>query len=176
MNILEFNSVSLEIFCKPPVILNGQAVLPKATYKANERVQYRHAAGFEYGQRGDTVCTKSGWTSAPACIGNVTFLLYLLLYILPVALTQILLTTKQFIFSENGVLMFICCCLVEVMSDSFEIPWTIARQAPLSLGFPRQQYWHGLALPSPQDLPDPGTEPLSPPLDSLPLSHLESMT
>ena len=72
--------------------------------------------------------------------------------------------------------MFICCCLVEVMSDSFEIPWTVARQAPLSLGFPRQQYWHGLALPSPQDLPDPGTEPLSPPLDSFPLSHLESMT
>ncbi|XP_025141919.3 complement factor H isoform X5 [Bubalus bubalis] len=58
----------VEIFCKTPVILNGQAVLPKATYKANERVQYRCAAGFEYGQRGDTVCTKSGWTPAPTCI------------------------------------------------------------------------------------------------------------
>ena len=148
MNILEFNPVCLEIFCKPPVIINGQAVLPKATYKANERVQYRRAAGFEYGQRGDTVCTKSGWTSAPACIGNVTFLLYLLLYILPVALTQILLTTKQFIFSENGVLMFICCCLVEVMSDSFEIPWTIARQAPLSMGLSRREYWSGLPFPT----------------------------
>ena len=72
--------------------------------------------------------------------------------------------------------MFIYCCLVEVMSDSFEILWTVARQAPLSLGFPRKQYWHGLSLPSPGDLPDLGTEPLSPPLDSLPLSHLESMT
>uniref|UniRef100_A0A4W2FA61 Complement factor H n=1 Tax=Bos indicus x Bos taurus TaxID=30522 RepID=A0A4W2FA61_BOBOX len=58
----------VEIFCKTPVILNGQAVLPKATYKANERVQYRCAAGFEYGQRGDTICTKSGWTPAPTCI------------------------------------------------------------------------------------------------------------
>lgn len=58
----------VEIFCKPPVILNGHAVLPKATYKANERVQYRCAAGFEYGQRGDTICTKSGWIPAPACI------------------------------------------------------------------------------------------------------------
>ncbi|KAM9707014.1 complement factor H [Dama dama] len=57
----------VEIFCKPPVVLNGQAVLPKATYKVNERVQYRCAAGFEYGERGDTVCTKFGWTPAPAC-------------------------------------------------------------------------------------------------------------
>ncbi|KAB0343688.1 hypothetical protein FD754_020614, partial [Muntiacus muntjak] len=57
----------VEIFCKPPVILNGQAVLPKATYKVNERVQYRCATGFEYGERGDTVCTKFGWTPPPAC-------------------------------------------------------------------------------------------------------------
>ena len=46
MNILEFNPFCLEIFCKPPVILNGQAVLPKATYKANERVQYRGMMWF----------------------------------------------------------------------------------------------------------------------------------
>ncbi|XP_055275911.1 complement factor H isoform X2 [Moschus berezovskii] len=57
----------VEIFCRPPVILNGQTVLPKATYKANERVQYRCAPGFEYSERGDTVCTKFGWTPAPAC-------------------------------------------------------------------------------------------------------------
>ena len=50
-------------------------------------------------------------------------------------------------------------------------PWTIAHQAPLSVGFPRQEYWSG--LPSPEDLPDPGIESVSPALqaDSLLLSH-----
>ena len=41
----------------------------------------------------------------------------------------------------------------------FATPWTVTRQAPLSLGFPRQEYWSGLPCPSPGDLPDPGTEP-----------------
>jgi len=46
----------------------------------------------------------------------------------------------------------------------FVTPLTIARQAPLSVGFPRQEYWSGLPFPSPGDLPDPGTEPTSPAL------------
>ena len=52
-------------------------------------------------------------------------------------------------------------------------PWTVARQAPLSVGFPRQEYWIGLPFPSPGDLPYPGIEPVSPALqaDSLLLSH-----
>ena len=52
-------------------------------------------------------------------------------------------------------------------------PWTVARQAPLSMGFPRQEYWSGLPFPTPGDLPDPGIELLSPSwqADSLPLSH-----
>ena len=41
-------------------------------------------------------------------------------------------------------------------------PWTVARQAPLSLGFSRQEYWSGLPFPPPGDLPDPGIEPLFP--------------
>ena len=41
-------------------------------------------------------------------------------------------------------------------------PWTIAHQAPLSMGFSRQEYWSGLPFPSPEDLPEPGTEPRSP--------------
>ena len=42
-------------------------------------------------------------------------------------------------------------------------PWTVACQAPLSMGFSRQEeYWSGLPFPSPGDLPDPGTEPASP--------------
>ena len=39
--------------------------------------------------------------------------------------------------------------------------WTVARQAPLSVGFSRQEYWSGLSFPSPGDLPDPGIEPAS---------------
>ena len=40
----------------------------------------------------------------------------------------------------------------------FTTPWTVAYQAPLSMGFPRQEYWSGLPLPSPGDLPSSGTE------------------
>ena len=49
-------------------------------------------------------------------------------------------------------------------------PWTVAHQAPLSMGFPRQQYWSGLPFPSPGQLSDPGIKPRSPALqaDSLP--------
>ena len=52
----------------------------------------------------------------------------------------------------------------------FATPWTIAYQAPLSMGFSRQEYWSGLPLPSPANLPDPGIEPWSPALltDTLP--------
>ena len=40
-------------------------------------------------------------------------------------------------------------------------PWTVAYQAPLSIGFSRQEYWSGLPFPSPGDLPNPGIEPRS---------------
>ena len=48
-----------------------------------------------------------------------------------------------------------------VVSDS-STPWAVALQAPLSMGFPRQEYWSGLSFPLPGDLPDPGIEPVSP--------------
>ena len=50
------------------------------------------------------------------------------------------------------------------MSDSFTTPWTVALQAPLSMGFSRQKYWSGLSFPSPGDLPEPGIKPASPSL------------
>ena len=55
------------------------------------------------------------------------------------------------------------------MSDS-AAPQTVARQAPLSMGFSKQEYWSGLPLLSPEDLPNPGIEPWSPAsqADSLP--------
>ena len=44
--------------------------------------------------------------------------------------------------------------------------WTVAYQAPLSMGFSRQKYWSGLPFPSPGDLPDPGIEPGFPTLEA----------
>ena len=57
-----------------------------------------------------------------------------------------------------------------IMFQLFVTPWTVACQAPLSMGFFRQEYWSGLPFPSPGDLADPGIEPRSPSLqaDSLP--------
>ena len=43
----------------------------------------------------------------------------------------------------------------------FATPWTVACQAPLSMGFSRHEYWSGLPFPSPGDLPNPGIEPTS---------------
>ena len=56
------------------------------------------------------------------------------------------------------------CISCSVMSQLFVTPWTVAHQAPLSMRFPRQEYWSGLPFPSPGDLPNPRTEPGSPAL------------
>ena len=56
-------------------------------------------------------------------------------------------------------------CVYLVVSDC-AILWSIANQAPLSMGFSRQEYWSGLPFPSPWELPDPGIEPRSPALEA----------
>ena len=63
--------------------------------------------------------------------------------------------------------------LVPKSCPTLRTAWTVAHQAPPSMGFSRQEYWSGLPLPSPGDLPDSGIKPGSPalPADSLPLSH-----
>ena len=48
----------------------------------------------------------------------------------------------------------------------FATPWMVAYQAPLSMGFSRQEYWSGLPFPSPGDLLNPGIEPRSPALQT----------
>ena len=60
--------------------------------------------------------------------------------------------------------------LVANSCQTFAILWTVPYQAPLSMGFPRQEYWKVLLFPSPRDLPNPGIELWSPALqaDSLP--------
>ena len=57
-----------------------------------------------------------------------------------------------------------CCSSVAVVPDFFATPWTVAHQDPLSMGFPRQEYWSGLTFPSPGDLLNPGIKPASPAL------------
>ena len=52
------------------------------------------------------------------------------------------------------------------VAQSCATPWTTARQAPLHMGFSRQEYWSGLPFPSPGDPPDPGAELRSPTLQA----------
>ena len=54
--------------------------------------------------------------------------------------------------------------LVVKSCPTLATPWTVAHQAPLSMGFPRQEYWSGLPCPSPGDLSKSGVEPVSPAL------------
>ena len=71
----------------------------------------------------------------------------------------------------NVPLSFPCVCMLSHFSHVplFATSWTLAHQAPLSMGFPRQEYWSGLTCSPPGDLPNPGIElasPTSPALES----------
>ena len=65
-------------------------------------------------------------------------------------------------FKVEGIYVHTCavlsCCSHVLL---FATPWTLACQAPLSVGFSRQEYWSGLPFPPPGDLPDPGIKPVS---------------
>ena len=69
----------------------------------------------------------------------------------------------QFWGPSSPICVFRCACVLSRFShvQLFATLWTAARQAPLSLEFSRQEYWHGLLCPLPGDLPDPGIEPKS---------------
>ena len=69
-----------------------------------------------------------------------------------------------------GAIQFLSCVRL------FETLWIVAHQTPLPMGFPREDYWSGLAYPSPGDLPYSGIEPMSAASQaySLLLSHLGS--
>ena len=89
---------------------------------------------------------------------------------------------------KNNIVIYMCVCVcvcvcihiyiyivkvkLKLLSHVrlFATPWTVAYQAPPSVGFSRQEYWSGLPFPSPGDLPNPGIEPGSPALqaDALP--------
>ena len=67
-------------------------------------------------------------------------------------------------------------CVAAKLSPTLGIPRTVAHQAPLSMGFPRQDFWSGLPFPTPGDLQGSRIEPMSPALqaESSPLSHKRS--
>ena len=75
--------------------------------------------------------------------------------IVPCSIQQVLLLIY---FIYGGLVTKSCLTLVT--------PWTLAGQAPLSMGFSRQEYWGGLPFPSPGDLPNPEIEPESPALQA----------
>ena len=64
----------------------------------------------------------------------------------------------------------VCVCMLTCVHrhargqscPTFVMPWIVACQASLSMGFSRQEYWSGLPFPPPGNLPDPGIQPLSP--------------
>ena len=63
-------------------------------------------------------------------------------------------------------LNYLVVVLVTKSCPTLVTPWTVALQAPLSMGFPRHEYWSGLPFPPPGDLPHPGIKPTSPALTS----------
>ena len=68
---------------------------------------------------------------------------------------------------ERVALTYTHCAQSLSHSQLFVSPWNVAHQAPLSMEFPRQEYWSGLLFPSPGDPPNPRTEPTTPVSPSL---------
>ena len=66
-----------------------------------------------------------------------------------------------------------CACVLSRFTHVrlFVTLWTVACQAPLSMGFCKQEYWSGLPCPPPGDLPKPGIEPASPALQADSFTH-----
>ena len=95
-------------------------------------------------------------TSEIACI-TVSLTAMISLARLPVSLT---LKKKKKTFLNQ----ISACVKLLILIRLFATPWTVAYQAPLSMGFSKQWYWSGLPFPSRGDLPHPGIEPRSPAL------------
>ena len=64
----------------------------------------------------------------------------------------------------GGVSKNCCCCSVAKRCPTLATPWTVAHQAPLSMGFSRQEHWSEVTFPSPGDIPNLGIELKSPAL------------
>ena len=113
------------------------------------------------------LCFNFCWVLKKAKLKIATFYKFLFCFPLPLETK-----TPTIIFS-NFILKYACACMLSCFNCvwPFEIPWTVAHQAPLYIEFFRQEYWSWLLVPSPGDLPDSGIESSSPALqaDSLPI-------
>ena len=68
----------------------------------------------------------------------------------------------QYLYKHYILLLCVSVCAQSLSCVwLFAAPWIVALQVPLSMGFPRPGYWNRVPFPSPEDLPDPGTEPMS---------------
>ena len=68
----------------------------------------------------------------------------------------------QYLYKRNILLLCVSVCAQSLSYVClFVAPWIVAPQVPLSMGFPRPEYWNGVPFPSPADLLDPGIEPVS---------------
>ena len=85
---------------------------------------------------------------------------------------------RVILWEYKCVCVCVCVCMLHHFShvSLFVILWTVACQAPVSMGLSREEYWSGLPCPPAGDLPNPGIEPMSPVVpalqtESLRLSH-----
>ena len=97
-----------------------------------------------------------------------------MMYFLCPAIALELVLSQRPMFGDSKV--FDVMCILLLSRSNSETPWAVTCQAPLSMGFPKQEYWGGLPFPTPGDLPDPWIKPTSPvapalQADSLLLSH-----
>ena len=84
---------------------------------------------------------------------------------LPLSHIQVIMTSSPEVTSINQEALVLTTKAMELFVKYFWLfatPWTVAHQAPLSMGFSRQECWSGLPSPFPGDLPNLGTEPRSP--------------
>ena len=102
-------------------------------------------------------------------ISRISSLFLLRIYIFLILLPIYFCMLYTLSFRALGILIMILSLLFShsVMFNSFVTPWTVAHQASLSIGFLREEYWSGLPISSPGDLPDPGIEPRSPALAAI---------
>ena len=73
----------------------------------------------------------------------------------------------QEVFPQTTICLLVCCSIAKLCLTLWADPWAVAHQPPLSMGYSRREYWSGSPFPSPEDLPDPRIEHVSPALQGV---------
>ena len=97
--------------------------------------------------------------------GNGTVIFLLVSFSPPLPLQSYLHIEDRYVHTANQIIYVRVCMFSPV--QLFVTLWTVTCQAPLSMGFSRQEYWNGLPFPPLEDFPDPGIEPASPSIPGL---------